>query len=71
MSVLGPTEFGAILICARAIHVLEGVRELSMTKDDDGAVTLARSKLLSVVESNGYRLEVEPFRLLKTDEKSV
>ena len=71
MSVLGPTEFGVVLICARAVHVLEGVRELSMTKDDDGAVTLARSKLLSVVESNGYRLEVEPFRLLKTDEKSV
>jgi hypothetical protein len=51
--------------------VLEGVRELSMTKDDDGSVTLALSKLLSVIESNGYRLEVEPFRLLKTDEKSV
>ena len=71
MSVLGETELGAVLVCARAVQVLEGVRDLSMTKDDDGAVTLARSKLLSVIESNGYRLEVEPFRLLKTDEKSV
>jgi len=71
MSVLGETELGAVLVCARAVQVLEGVRDLSMTKDDDGAVTLARSKLLSVIESNGYRLEVEPFRLLKTDEKSA
>ena len=71
MSVLGETELGAVLVCARAVQVLEGVRDLSMTKDDDGAVTLARSKFLSVIESNGYRLEVEPFRILKTDEKPV
>lgn len=71
MSVPGETELGAILICARAVQILEGVRNLSMTMDDDGAVTQARSKLLSVIESNGYRLEIEPFRLLKADEKSV
>lgn len=64
MSVLGDTEIRAIRICARAVRVLDNIGFLTMNKEEDAAVVTARHRLLSVIESNGYRIEYETYRLL-------
>lgn len=65
MSVLGDTEIGAIRICAKAVRVLDNIGFLTMTKEDDAAVVSARHHLLSVIQSNGYQIEYESYRLHK------
>jgi len=50
MTMLGDTEFGAIRICARSVQVLDKVGFLTLNKEDDAAVVLARNELLSVIQ---------------------
>ena len=69
MTMLGDTEFGAIRICARAVQVLDKVSFLTLSKEDDAAVVLARGELLSVIQGNGYQLEYDSYRLVKTDDR--
>ena len=67
MTMLGNTEFGAIRICTRAVQVLDKVGFLTLSKEDDAAVVLARNELLSVIQGNGYQIEYESYRLIKVD----
>jgi hypothetical protein len=70
MTMLGDTEFGAIRICARAVRVLDNVSFLTMNKEDDAAVVLARNQLLSVIQGNGYQIEYETYRVIKADNRN-
>lgn len=70
MSVLGDTEIRAIRVCARAIRVLDNIGFMTMTKEDDAAMVTARHRLLSVIESNGYRIEYDTYRLLKASNRN-
>ncbi len=69
MTMLGDTEFGAIRICARAVQVLDKVGVLTLSKEDDAAVVLARNELLSVIQGNGYQLEYDSYRLAKASDR--
>ena len=69
MTMLGDTEFGAIRICVRAVQVLDKVGFLTLSKEDDAAVVLARNELLSVIQGNGYQLEYDSYRLVKADDR--
>lgn len=69
MTVLGDTEFGAIRICARAVQVLDKVGFLTLNKEDDAAVVLARNELLSVIQGNGYQLEYDSYHLVKAGDR--
>jgi hypothetical protein len=69
MTMLGDTEFGAIRICARAVQVLDNVGFLTLSKEDDAAVVLARNELLSVIQGNDYQLEYDSYRLVKAGDR--
>ncbi len=69
MTMLGDTEFGAIRVCAKAVRDLDNTRNLTMNKEDDAAVVLARNLLLSVIQGNGYQIKYEPYRVIKADNR--
>lgn len=69
MTMLGDTEFGAIRISARAVQLLDKVCFLTLSKEDDAAVVLARNELLSVIQGSGYQLEYDSYRLIKAGDR--
>lgn len=50
------TERKALMLCARAIRVLDKERYLDMTKTDDWQFMEAKNNLQGIIQSNGYEI---------------
>ncbi len=59
------TDKKFLFTALRAIRELDGANIGDITKEDDADMCAARNHLLSVIQSNGYEINYDSYRLNK------
>ena len=59
------TDKKFLLAALRAIRELDRANIGEITKEDDADMKAARNHLLSVIQSNGYEINYDSYRLIK------
>lgn len=59
------TDRKFLLAALRAIRELDRANIGDITKEDDAGMCAARNHLLAVIQSNGYQVNYDKYRLIK------
>jgi len=59
------TDKKFLLAALRAIRELDRANIGNITKEDDADMCAARNHLLAVIQSNGYQVNYDSYRLIK------
>jgi len=65
------TDKKFLLAALRAIRELDRANIGGITKEDDADMTAARNHLLAVIQSNGYQINYDTYRLARDTSPAV